>query len=462
MISAKGHTIDGGHPLPPLPEAIILILAPFAPLFSERVWLHAQVLLLGAIRSPGPRTVTGALRVMGLAMEPHGTNYHRVLNRATWSARQGSRILLGLLITLLVPPGATIVLGADDTVERRSGRKIAAKGCYRDAVRSSKKHVIRGFGLKGVSMMLLVPVPWSRRVWALPFLTALCRPAKPSTRRRHKTSVDWVRQMMKQVRRWLPERQVVLVVDGGFAAVSLALACVKHQVVMVSRLRWDAAMSHPPGPQPPAKRGPKPTKGQRQRSWQSWAERSDTPWETVEVVWYGGQLKPLWGFSRTALWYTPRQPPVAIRDVLVADPEGKLRREAVFCTDLEATSVEIWPWVVMRWSVAVTFEESRAHLGLETQRQWSDQAIARTTPILLALFSLITVLALRLSQAGQIPVPVTAWYHKAEPTFADCLALVRRHLWRARYLVNSPPQVEGRQFPREVLDLLIHDISLAA
>src|SRR4029434_3401425 len=148
-----------------------------------------------------------------------------------------------------------------------------------------------------------------------------------------------------------------------------------------------------------------------------------------EVDWYGGQRKKLWVFSRTALGYTPRLPPVASRYVLVADPEGKLRMAAFFCTDLEATPAQILPWVVMRWSVEVTFEEGRAQLGLETQRQWSDQAIARTTPILLALFSLVTILALESRPGGQLPVPVTAWYHKAEPTFADCLALVRRHLW---------------------------------
>jgi DDE superfamily endonuclease len=448
--------------MPPLPEAIILVLAPFAPLFSHHVWLHAQVLLLGAMLAPGARTVTAALRVMGLAAERRFTNYHRVLNRATWSARQGSRILLGLLITLLVPPDATIVLGADDTVERRSGRKIAAKGCYRDAVRSTKNHVIRCFGLKWVSMMLLVPVPWSRRVWALPFLTVLCWPAEKATRRRHKTSVDWVRQMMKQVRRWLPGRRLVLVVDGGFAAVLLALACVTQQVVMVSRLRWDAALYHPPGLQALGKRGPKPTKGKRQRRLQSWASRSDTPWETVEVDWYGGQRKTLWVFSRTALWYTPGLPPVDIRYVLVADPEGKLRMEAFFCTDLQATSVEILQWVVMRWSVEVTFEEARAYLGVETQRQWSDLAIARTTPVLLALFSIVTLLALRLSQGASIPVEVTAWYHKVEPTFADCLVLVRRHFWRARYLVNSAAEPEFMQFPREAFELLLTGLPLAA
>jgi hypothetical protein len=448
--------------MPPLPETILLVLAPFAPLFSHRVWLHAQVLLLGAMLTPGVRTVTAALRAMGLATERHFTNYHRVLNRASWSALRGSQILLGWLITCLVPLGATIVFGADDTVERRRGRQISAIGCYRDAVRSSQKHVIRCFGLKWVAMMLLVPVPWSRRVWALPFLTALCWPTKKDRRRRHKTSVDWVRQMMKQVRRWLPGRRLVLVVDGSFAAVLLALACVKHRVTMVSRLRWDAALYHPPGLQPPGKRGRKPLKGKRQRSLQGWAERSDTPWETVEVNWYGGQRKKLWVFSRTALWYTPGLPPVAIRYVLVADPEGKLRMEAFFGTDLQASPEQILEWVVMRWSVEVAFEESRAHLGVETQRQWSDKAIARTTPVLLALFSLVTVLALKLSREKPMPVPVTAWYHKAEPTFADCLALVRQHLWRARYLVNSTPQAECVQFPWEAFELLLTGLPVAA
>lgn len=116
----------------------------------------------------------------------------------------------------------------------------------------------------------------------------------------------------------------------------------------------------------------------------------------------------------------------------------------------------------MRWSVAVTFEEARAHLGLETQRQWSDRAIARTMPVLLALFSIVTMLALRLSDAGQIPVPRTAWYHKAEPTFADCLVLVRQPLWRARFCVNSAPEPEFVQCPREAFELLLTGLSLAA
>jgi hypothetical protein len=363
-----------------------------------------------------------------------------------------------VLITLLVPPGATIVLGADDTVKRRSGRKIMAKGCDRDAVRSTKTHGMRCVGLKWVSMRLLVPVPWSRRVWAFPLLTARCWPETKRGTRRHQTSVDGVRQMMQQVRRWLPGRRLVLVVDGGFAAVWLALAGVKRQVVMVSRVRWDAALYHPPGLPPQGTRGPKPTKGKRQRRLQSGAERSDTPWEDVAGDWYGGHRQKLWVFSRMAWWYTPRLPPVAIRDVLVADPEGKLRMEAFFCTDLQATPEQIVAWVVMRWSVEVTCEEALTHLGRETQRPWSALAMARTTPVLWGRFSLVTVLALHLSGDGQIPVPVTALYHKDEPTFSDCLAVVRQHLWRARYSVNSTLQVECRQCPQAARDRLIHGV----
>jgi hypothetical protein len=399
---------------------------------------------------------------MGLSGERHVTNDHRVLNRATWSARHGSRMLLGFLITRLVPSGATLVFGADDPVERRAGRKMTAKGCSRDAVRSSTHHVIRGFGLQWVSMMLWVPVPWSRRVWALPCLTALCWPEKKRGRRRHQTRVDGVRQMMKQVRHWRPGRRVVLVVEGGLAVVSLAWACAKHTVVMVSRVRWDAALDHPPGPQPLGKRGRTPLQGKRPRSLQAWAARAETPWEPVAVDWSRGERKTRWGFSRTALWYTPRVPPVAMRSVVVAAPEGQRRLDAFCCPDLQATPREILPWVVRRWSVDVTFDEGRAHLGLETPRQGSDQAIARTTPVLWALLSLVTVLALPLSQGRKIPVPVTAWYHKAEPTFADCLTLVRGHLWRARYVVHSTPEAEMRQLPREAVELWRHGFPLAA
>jgi hypothetical protein len=442
------------------------VLAHFAPLFSKRVWIHAQVLWIGAILAPGKRTVTSALKVMGLSDERHFINFHRVLSRARWSGLAASRILLGLLICLLVAAGVPLVLGLDDTVERRSGKKIEALGCYRDAVRSTKKYVVKCFGLKWVSMMLLVPLPFSSRTWALPFLTVLVYPegeAQPSGRR-HKTSVDLAGQMIRVVRRWVPDRILVLVVDGSYAAVFLALTCLElsPKVIMVSRLRLDARLYHFPTPPVPGRRGPKPKKGKRQRSLKTWAKRSDTPWQTVEITWYGGEKRTLQVLSQTALWYRVGLDPVPIRWVLVHDPQDQLQDEAFFCTDLNASVKQILAWVIQRWNVEVTFEEARAHLGMETQRQWSDLAIERTTPVLLGLFSIITLISYHLLKGETPSIHQTAWYKKPEPTFSDLIALVRKEIWYRRYYETSAQNPEMVQFPKEMIDPLINLLSYAA
>jgi len=444
-----------------LPPEILAILANFAPLFSQRVWPHAHTLLLGALLVNGRRTVASALRIMGLAQEPHFTNYHRVLNRVAWSALAAARILLGLIVALL-PLDAPVILAVDDTIERRGGRCISAKGCYRDPVRSSQKHTVFCFGLKWVVMAVLIPVPWSERVWALPFLTALSRPEGKGPRPRHKTSIDWARQMVGQVRRWLPGRELVLIVDGGFAAVALAGSCLSRSVTMVCRLRLDAALYHPPGPQPRSKRGPKPKKGARQRSPQRWLSRSDTPWESIEVTWYGGTRKALHVLSRVGLWHARGLDPVEIRYLVVRDPEGELRDAAYFCTDVDQTAEQILGWVVQRWSLEVTFEEVRMHLGVETQRQWSDLAIARTTPVLLGLFSVVTLLASGWDAEGSLSAKGAAWYAKGSVTFSDCIRLARQKIWRLRISDGSRNGAESRQLPESLLEALIQGLSAAA
>ena len=202
-----------------LPARFAAMILCFAPLFRQRSWRHAEVLLIGAILAPGRRTVSSILRITGRSRERRFVNYHRVLNRAVWNPRAASRLLLRLLIDAFVPDGP-VVLGIDDTIERRRGKCIAAKGIYRDPVRSSHGHFVKASGLRWLSLMLLAPIPWAGRVWALPFLTALA----PSERynaehgRSHKKLTDWGRQVVLQARRWLPGRDVVLVADSSFAA----------------------------------------------------------------------------------------------------------------------------------------------------------------------------------------------------------------------------------------------------
>ena len=230
------------------PSGFAPILLAFAPLFRSSVWQHAQLLLLGAILAPGKRTVCSVLRIVGRGSEEHFQNYHRVLNRARWNSRAASQILLSLLVNAFAPSGPLIV-GLDDTIERRWGRKIQARGIYRDPVRSSHSHFVKTSGLRWLSLMLLVEIPWAGRVWALPFLTVLAPSVRYHQKRgkRHKTLLDWGKQMLLQLRRWLPERPIVLVVDSGYAALEFlgSLANRKQPITVITRLRLDAQLYAP-------------------------------------------------------------------------------------------------------------------------------------------------------------------------------------------------------------------------
>jgi hypothetical protein len=290
-----------------LPRVIIQVLRHFELLFSERVWEWAKILLIGAILAPGKRTVTAALRVMGLSEEAQFQNYHRVLNRAVWSSRAVGQVLLRLLLAAFVPPDAPVVLGLDDHIERRRGKKISAKGIYRDPVRSSRSFFVKTSGLRWLCLMLLAPIPWAERIWALPFLTVLAPSERYHQEReqRHKSLIDWARQMLKQVRRWLPGRLLVVVADSTYAASELLSACqgLTEPVTMITRLRMDAALYDPAPPRLPGTRGAPRKKGARQPTLSVRLNDPSTPWQDVTVRWYGGKSRTVRLASDTAVWY---------------------------------------------------------------------------------------------------------------------------------------------------------------
>jgi hypothetical protein len=435
--------------MPDLPARFAELILAFAPLFVHRSWRHAQLLLIGAILTPGRRTVASALRIMGRAQDRRFVNVHRILNRAAWSPRAGGRILLGLLIAAFAPRGP-VVLALDDTIERRRGKRIAAKGIYRDPVRSSDSHFVKASGLRWMSLMLLAPIPWAGRIWALPFLTALV-PSERACRergRRHKPLLDVGRQLALQARRWLPGRDLVLVGDGGFSAL-LFLDAMRHaRITAITRLRLDAALYEPAPPRPPGTIGRPRTKGARLPTLAASLVAKDTRWHAVVVSgWYGSAQRGIEVASGTAVWRHGGMPVVPIRWVLVRDPAHRFEAQALLCTDLACDPTQIVSWFVRRWSVEVTFQEVRAHLGVETQRQWSDTAIARTTPCLLALFSIVTLLAAQLPGRQRQRIAAAAWYPKPRPTFADALAAVRYAIWRERTLATSPRR-RARTKPR--------------
>ena len=338
----------------PLPPALATVMVAFQPLFSKPVFERVLVLTVGALLAVRTRTVTAALRVTGRD-DASFSAYHRVLSRARWSCREAARVLLGLLIARFVPHGPLIV-GLDDTVERRWGPKIAARGIYRDPVRSSRGHFVKASGLRWLSLSVLAEVPWAGRVWALPFLTVLCpseryyRSARSGRPRTPKKLTDHARQAVLQVARWLgetaPGRRLVVVADTGFAAIRL-LAAMREHATVVTRLRLDAALYDPAPPRRSGTLGRPRKKGARQPTLAARLSDPATRWQRLVIGrWYGERERLVEIATGTAVWYHAGMPPVPLRWVIVRDPGGAVEPKGFLCTDRSVEPQAIIAWYV--------------------------------------------------------------------------------------------------------------------
>jgi hypothetical protein len=374
-------------------------------------------------------------------------------------------VLLTLLLEMLSHSSGPLVFGIDETIERRWGAKIEARGIYRDAVRSSQSHFVKSSGLRWISLMWLTQISWAERIWALPFLTILA----PSERyykgkmRSYKKLTDWARQMIYQLRRWLPKCDLVVVGDNSYAVLDLLHACQKlaNPVTLVTRLRLDAALYEPAPPY--GGQGRPRKKGRRLPTLAALLADETTEWLQKTVTWYQGTVRPMEIATATAVWYHTGKPPVSIRWLLIRDPQQCYEPVALLCTNPHYSPEQILAWFIRRWSMEVTFEEARTHLGVETQRQWSDLAILRTTPALLGLFSWVTLVAHALQKTQPLSTQQTAWYAKSLPTFADALASVRHLLWfhpLTFCMSSSAPNVV--KVPRPLFDRLLNSLCYAA
>jgi hypothetical protein len=191
----------------------------------------------------------------------------------------------------------------------------------------------------------------------------------------------------------------------------------------------------------------------------SWALQSvwqdpATIWQRHTFDWYGKGERSLDLCTGTALWYHAGLAPLPLRWVLTRDPQGTHPARAFFSLNQSQLPQQIVAEFMKRWSLEATYEESRAHLGMETQRQWSDPAIERTTPLLFGLYSLVALFAQALAPSGQLHARPSAWYRKSTPTFSDALALVRRHLWGNFLFPISPTDPQVVLLPRSLLDRL--------
>lgn len=353
-----------------------------------------------------------------------------MLNRAQWSSLKASRILLEQIIGNHDVP---LILGIDGHLERRRGKRISAKGCYRDPVRSSRSYTVKCFGLKWLSVMVLKRYSWCQRTLALPFLTALMPSEKANEKagRRHKTLLDWTCQIVKQLRRWLPTRQLILTTDGEFARVVLAWTCIKYHVSLVSRLRMDARLFALP--ERTTGRGRPAKKGQRLLSPKQMLSASDVDWVLAKIQWYGGVTREVLYITGTCMWHVVGYDPVPIRFVLMKGLDNNFEPVILMSTDVTLTAIKVMEVFILRWNVEVTFREAREHLGIETQRQWSAKAILRSTPTLFGLYSLVVLIADKLNSIKLLRPSIASWYAKGDVKFSDMLAAVRSYALREMY-----------------------------
>lgn len=445
---------------------IISVLTAFAPVFTRPTWKNINTLLIGTILCRGARSITSILRVMGLSEVKNFSKYHRVLSRTQWNSLAASKILFGLLIKLL-PEAWPKIIAVDETLERRRGKKIKAKGAYRDAVASSQSRVVICFGLKWECMTLIVLLPWCKRPWALPFMVILS-PSKKSDEaayKRHKTSIDWTIQMVRCVSRWLNRAPWILVGDGAYACMELAKTCVKSGATLISRLRLDAQLYEFPNVKPVGKRGRNQVKGLRIQLKELLSDPSQT-WQMLTVKWYGGEQRTIECLTFECLWYHAGELPLKLRIVLVKTPGGKNEAETFFSTDITNSPTQIIEWFVLRWNIEVTFAETRAHLGIETQRQWSDKAIARTTPMLMVLLSILVLVAVKMDETKKLLVQeTTSWYDKkGELTLADIIMIIRKSIWVKMYFSmskNHGNNTDSLKITEKNANLLIYQLALA-
>jgi len=466
-------------------------LHPFRAMFTVPTFLAICALAVGAVLCLNRRTVSAVLRVLDWT----GTDFcrlHRALSANAWSLQAGSKILLLLLVKAFAKEG-TILIGVDETVERRWGPKIADRGIYRDTVRSSADFFVKCSGLRWMVFMLSVPIPWAggHRL-ALPFLTLLCPSEKADEKaeRKHRATAEKARLGLTLIARWLPGRRIALVGDGAFGCHVLfdrAQKLTKRRgetagVSVVARIRGDSCLFDPPLKGAKDKRGRDRIVAGRQPKLDERLADPESEWRPVSIPAGktvvakkkvdGGEIKKedvpagtapalrdAEMLEGTAVW-SSHGFALAIRWILARLPDAGPRTDPwiLGCSSASVTGLEAVFLYSARWEVEVAFEDVRRHLGVETQRQWSNLAIRRTTPLLMALRSLVVLWADEIVRtSGSLPVLGAAWYKKQEPTFSDMLAAVRRMLWSseartpivtvARRLMTSRSILACRQSP---------------
>jgi len=436
-------------------STLLGVFASCAPGLTGPTFANLAVLVRGAILAVGSRTVTACLVAAWPWVGKHWSAYENVGRRARLPMLALARGLFRLIL-LLIPKWVVVELATDDTLARRFGLHVVGIGLHRDAVASSHSRHVLSPGHKWVTLAVVVRLPLCSRPFALPILSVLYCTRKQAKRNRakrlyraHRTPPELALLMVRIVVRWAPQRRFRLLGDGGYATHEMGAALcpaspretLRH-VSLVSRFLMKGA-TYAPAP-PYAGRGRRPIRGAKLPTPQEVASDPATAWTRLRVRWYGGRRKKVLVCSRTGLWYRGGCPPAAVRWVVVRAPGGERGDQAFFSTDVEMSPKAIVESFVRRWSIETTFQEARAYLGLETLRNRTPNAVRRSVPMLLALYSLVVVWFARHVRRPESWVQRTPWYRKSHVTFSDMLAAAREDILCE--LISSRP---GAEPPRQ-------------
>jgi len=442
-----------------LPQSILHIFALFAPLFSRPVFGNACRLFLGHMLCKNRRTIADVLRQLGLKDIKNYSKYHWFFSGAKWCTMRGAKILLSNLGKICPKD---IVISIDSTIERRKGPQIKGLGRQRDAVQSTKENKVLVIGLNWLICAIHVQFPWTSRIWACPFFSVLMPPENPLSssknksdqkkRKKHKTLNEWASQIVRLIAKWIGKiKNITIVADSAFATYVLANTCIDVGLSLISRMRLDARTFEFPIVN---KKGRPRLVGKRLPTFEKLAKDTSQIWHVVNVKWYGGISKEISILTGTCLWYGYGIRPVPIKWILI---KTESESTVLFSTNLDHTSEYIIESFVERWQLESTFEECRRHLGVETQRQWSDKSIDRTTPCLFASYSIINLMALALTKEKNesIPVQECSWYRKKQPTFSDVLNYLRLEVLKTKYFSKIGRKVDLEKNPFfELISLL--------
>lgn len=444
-----------------MPKAAEPLVSAFSIAFTRPTFQRVTVLILGAILAFRQRTVTGILRAVGPLAKGHWSDFHRVVCWRVWSNWPLGRVLAALVLEL-IPPHQPVICPVDDTALQHRGKRVYGKGKHHDAIRSTHRHMVWVWGHKWVVLAINVKFPFASRPWALPVLCALYRPEELNTKegRRHKTPIRLAMQLMATLIHWFPERKFILLGDGGYASHELAGFCYHHRghVTLVSRFHPDANLYDAP-PKQRGQTGRPRLKGRKLPAPSQIVANAKRRRFTVN--WYGGQTRRVelvWGEGH---WYKGGCGLIPIRWVFVHDLQGTHRDEYFYTSDLTLAADRIVSLFTGRWSIEVTFQELRQHLGLATPRNWSAKSVLRTAPCLLGLFSLVSLIFARLWRQAKVKPRRDPWYAKKEVTFSDALACVRRLCWNG-VLKQSPKHAGVIKLPRRLRLTLLDQLCWAA